>query len=177
MPDLEKQYFRGPWLWLIRVIGVLVPRRVYGRAVAAVAQMGGRDGPGHTLCGSNVSEESGLHPGGRVYAFAGDWRQHGHLYALQQPVAALADCGPRRDGQAGIPRDAERVGFLLLRLSLLPRPDSGLIWPGGMFRREIPAWKPDRSDRMGRGCGKVRLRQLLLGPRCQPHPRPHIHGG
>ncbi len=28
MPDLEKQYFRGPWLWLIRVIGVLVPRRL-----------------------------------------------------------------------------------------------------------------------------------------------------
>jgi len=27
MPDLEKQYFRGPWLWLIRGIGVIVPRR------------------------------------------------------------------------------------------------------------------------------------------------------
>src|SRR5262245_1456861 len=28
MPDLEKQHFRGLWLWLIRVIGVIVPRRL-----------------------------------------------------------------------------------------------------------------------------------------------------
>ncbi len=28
MSDLQKQYCRGPWLWLIRVIGVIVPRRL-----------------------------------------------------------------------------------------------------------------------------------------------------
>jgi hypothetical protein len=28
MSDLQKHYCRGPWLWLIHVIGVIVPRRL-----------------------------------------------------------------------------------------------------------------------------------------------------